>query len=115
MQTESSKPHLYLRIKRWHNSYRICILQSPCSPEIAQPTDIFELNNSVYTDVNGLAELSISVVGKPGFPRKCGLDGQVKISFRQYKLYYILYSRVIIHCIPGVAKLRLFEPLIAAL
>ncbi|CAK8681482.1 unnamed protein product [Clavelina lepadiformis] len=50
---------------------------SPCSPEIAQPTDIFELNNSVYTDVNGLAELSISVVEKPGFPRKCGLDGQI--------------------------------------
>ncbi|XP_076814934.1 uncharacterized protein LOC143461064 isoform X2 [Clavelina lepadiformis] len=56
----------------------------PCSPVLASPKDILRLKDLAYTDANGLAELSVGVVGNPGFPRQCGLDGQI------YPLGFIL-------------------------
>ncbi|CAK8681365.1 uncharacterized protein LOC143461065 isoform X2 [Clavelina lepadiformis] len=67
-----------LRILKTLNDLEECKQNTvSCSPVLASPKHILKLNDLMHTDAHGLAELSVKVVGKPGFPRRCGLDGQI--------------------------------------
>nr|XP_018671579.1 uncharacterized protein LOC100177334 isoform X1 [Ciona intestinalis]XP_018671581.1 uncharacterized protein LOC100177334 isoform X1 [Ciona intestinalis]XP_026694728.1 uncharacterized protein LOC100177334 isoform X1 [Ciona intestinalis] len=53
--------------------------KDPCGMYLSVPANALDLGNTVTSDVNGVARLPIKVVRSPGFPRRCGIDGQVYI------------------------------------